>query len=167
MRFKFLTLALCIALAGSGCVSSSSLEAYQPKDPEEALVVSMLMRIPNGIAARSLEMMMLPYSEDVYIGNFSKYIGAAGPTAPLSISKQELGSVYKEMFRRSKDISMDVKNFRVTVQGNRAVAQARTELLFKIEASKGEERNQTFRNDVTWRMRRTPAGWRIVEEIWE
>jgi hypothetical protein len=167
MRYKFLALGLCIALAGSGCVSGSTLESYQPKNPEEVLVVSMLMRIPNGIKARSLEMMMLPYAEDVYIGNFQKYIGVAGPTAPLSISKRELRDAYNEMFRKSKDISMDVKNFRVTVDGNRAVAEARTELLFKIDAPRGEDREQYFRNDVTWRMRRTPAGWKIVEEIWE
>ena len=49
----------------------------------------------------------------------------------------------------------------------RAVAEARTELLFKMEAGRGERREQVFVNDVTWRLRRTPGGWKIVEEIWQ
>lgn len=167
MRYRFVVLGLWLALLASGCVSSSNLEAYRPKNPDEAFIVSVLMRIPDGIKARSVDVIMQPYANDVYIGNFQKYIGIAGPAAPLSISKRELRLAYTDLLKVSKDISMDVKNFRLNVSGNRAVAEARTELLLKLEGTRYEERQQIYRNDVTWRMQRTPAGWKIVEEIWQ
>jgi ketosteroid isomerase-like protein len=160
-------LGILAILALSGCVTSPSLESYRPKDQEEAQVITMLMRIPNGIKSRSVELIMQPYAEDVYIGNFQKYLGVAGPTAPVRISKAELRSVYTEVFRGAKDVSMDVKEFRVAVKGDRAIAEAKTEMLYKIEAGRRESRQQLFRNDVTWQLRRTPAGWKIVEEIWQ
>jgi ketosteroid isomerase-like protein len=109
---------------------------------------------------------MLPYADDVYIANFQKYLGVAGPGAPTSLSKAELRLVYAELFRSFKDIGMDVKDVHLTLRGDRAVVEARTELLFKLEAGRREARQQTFVNDVTWQMRRTPAGWKIVEETW-
>lgn len=167
MRYRLVLLGLWLTLVVSGCASGPTLETYKPKNQDEALITSMLMRIPNGIKARSLDMILQPYAEDVYVGNFQKYLGVAGPTAPLSISKRDLREIYTEAFRGSKDISMDVKNFRLAVSGDRAVAEALTELLFRREAGRGEARQEVFRNDVTWRMRRTPNGWRIVEEIWQ
>lgn len=167
MRYRLVALGVWLALLASGCGGSSSLGAYRPKNPDEAFIVSMLMRIPNGIKARSLDMVLQPYADDVYVGNFQKYLGVAGPSAPLSISKSDLREVYNQVFRASKDVSMDVKSFRLTVMGDRAAAEARTELLFKREAGRGENREELFRNDVTWRMRRTPNGWKIVEEIWQ
>jgi ketosteroid isomerase-like protein len=62
---------------------------------------------------------------------------------------------------------MDVKDFHLQVRGDRAVAEAKTELLFQQEARRGEARSQVYRNEVTWRLRRTAGGWKIVEEIWE
>lgn len=167
MRYRPVLLGLTLALVVSGCVGGSTLETYKPKNQDEAFIISMLMRIPNGIKARSLDMILQPYAEDVYVGNFQKYLGVAGPTAPLSLSKPDLREVYYQVFRASKEISMDVKNVRLTVSGDRAVAEAQTELLFKREGGRGEAHEELFRNDVTWRMRRTPNGWRIVEEIWQ
>lgn len=167
MRHGSLAVGVLLALVISGCVSSSNLESYRPKNQDEALVVSTLLKIPNGIKARSVELILQPYADDVYVGNFQKYLGVASPTAPLSISKRDLRGVYAEVFRAAKDVSMDVKDFRLTVSGDRAVAEARTELLYKFEAGRRESRQETFRNDVTWRLRRTPAGWKIVEEIWQ
>jgi len=167
MRYRLVLLGLWLTLVVSGCATGPTLETYKPKNQDEALIISMLSRIPNGIKARSLDMILVPYAEDVYVGNFQKYLGVAGPAAPLSISKSDLRDVYYQVFRSAKEVSMDVKNVRVTVSGDRAVAEARTELLFKREVGRNEEREQLFRNDVTWRMRRTPNGWKIVEEIWE
>jgi ketosteroid isomerase-like protein len=150
----------------SGCASSPSLQSYQPKNQDEALVVSALMKIPNGIKFRSLDLILQPYADDVYIGNFQKYLGVAGPTAPLSISKADLRSVYTQVFRGAKEVDMDVKEFQLTVMGDRAVALAATELLFKVERGRKETGKEIYRNEVTWRLRRTPAGWKIVEEIW-
>jgi ketosteroid isomerase-like protein len=166
MRYRLVPLGLWLTLVVSGCAGGSTLETYKPKNQDEAFIISMLVRIPNGIKARSLDMILVPYAEDVYVGNFQKYLGVAGPSAPLSISKPDLREVYHQVFRASKDVSMNVKNVRVTVSGDRAVAEAQTELLFKREAGRGENREELFRNDVTWRMRRTPNGWKIVEEIW-
>lgn len=167
MSHRSLALGVFLVLAASACVGSSTLEGYRAKNQDEALVISTLLKIPNGIKARSVEMLLQPYAEDVYVGNFQKYLGVAGPSAPLSISKRDLRGVYAEVFRAAKDISMDVKDFRLTVSGDRAVAEARTELLYKFEAGRREARQDVFRNDVTWRLRRTPAGWKIVEEIWQ
>lgn len=160
-------LSLLLSLAIAGCAMSPKLESYRPKDADENAIVSTLRKIPYGMNARSLDILLQPYAEDVYVGNFHKYLGVAGPSAPLSISRRDLRGVYTELFRASKDISMDVKNFRLSVTGERAVALARTELLLKHEGGRRDEKEQLFVNDVTWRLRRTAAGWKIVEEIWQ
>ena len=167
MRNRLVLLGLWLTLVVNGCASGPTLETYKPKSQDEALIISMLIRIPNGIKARSVDMILMPYAEDVYVGNFQKYLGVAGPTAPPSLSKSDLRDVYTQVFRASKEISMDVKDLRLTVAGDRAAAEARTELLFKREAARGEKREEVFRNNVTWRLRHTPAGWKIVEEMWQ
>jgi hypothetical protein len=63
---------------------------------------------------------------------------------------------------------MDVKDVHMTIGGDRAVVEAKTELLLKNEAGRGESKQgDIFRNEVVWRMQRTPLGWKIVEEIWQ
>lgn len=166
MRHRQLAWLLGLSILLSGCATRPSLESYQPKNPDETQVVATLLKIPNGIKIRSLDLILQPYAEDVYIANFQKYLGVAGPTAPTSISKPDLRSVYTEVFRSAKEVEMDVKDFQLTLTGDRAVAQAATELLFKVERGRRETGKETFRNEVTWRLRRTPAGWKIVEEIW-
>jgi len=89
MTFRAIALSVGLLLTASGC-APVTIETYKPKDQDEAFIVSSLMRIPNGVKAKSLEIMMQPYADDVYVGNFSKYIGVAGPSAPLNISKREL-----------------------------------------------------------------------------
>lgn len=165
MRHRALSLGFLLAFAVSGC-AAPSLDSYQPNNQDEAQIVTSLMKIPNGIKARSVELLLQPYADDAYIGNFQKYLGVAGPTAPLSISKADLRSVYTQVLRSAKEVDMDVKDFQLTVMGDRAVAQAATELLFKVERGRKETGKEIFRNEVTWRLRRTPAGWKIVEEIW-
>ena len=166
MRRTLTALSPLLALAIAGCAMSPKLESYRPKDADENAIVSTLLKIPYGIKARALDVLLQPYAEDVYVGNFFKYLGVARPTAPLSISKADLRVTYAELFRASKDISMDVKDFRLSVTGERAVALARTELLLKHEGGRRDEKEQLFVNDVTWRLRRTAGGWKIVEEIW-
>ena len=166
MRHRQLAWLLWLIVLLSSCASHPSLGSYQPKNQNEAIVVSTLLKIPNGIKARDLDLILQPYADDVYVGNFNKYLGVAGPTAPLSISKADLRSVYTQVFRSAKEVEMDVKDFQLTLTGDRAVAQAATELLFKVERGRKEAGKEIFRNEVTWRLRRTPAGWKIVEEIW-
>jgi ketosteroid isomerase-like protein len=165
VKFRVPVLGALLALAGWGC-ASTTLESYDPKSQDEAQVVSMLRRIPNGIKVRSLDLIMQPYAEDVFIGNFQRYLGVAAPTAPQAISKADLRLAYAQLFRAARDFSMDVKDVQLTLSGDRAVVEARTELLLKFEAGRKERKQEVFVNDVTWRLRRTPAGWKIVEEIW-
>jgi ketosteroid isomerase-like protein len=168
VRNRWLASGLWFSLVVSSCASSSGLEAYRPKDADEAALVSSLARIPNGFKGKSVDMVMQAYADDLYVGNFHKYLGPASPTAPVSISKAELREVYTQIFRGFKDVSLGVKDFRLTVNGDRAVAEAKTELLLKNEAGRGESKQgDVYRNEVIWRMRRTPAGWKILEEIWQ
>ena len=158
---------LCLVLIGAGC-APPVIQNYEPKDATEAQIVAQLIKIPNGLKARNVDLMMQPYADDVYIANFSKYLGVASPTAPLSLSKTELRATYGELLHSKADLSMDVKNLKLIIAGERATAEAYTELLFKQEAGKGEsKKGQLFKNYVTWRLKKTPLGWRIVEEVWE
>lgn len=166
MRDRQFAWLLWLIVLLAGCASGSSLESYQPKNPDEAQVVAALLKIPNGIKYKSLDLILQPYAEDVYVGNFQKYLGVSGTTAPSSLSKAELRSVYTQVLRSAKEVEMDVKDFQLTLTGDRAVALAATELLFKVERGRKEAGKEVFRNEVTWRLRRTPAGWKIVEEIW-
>lgn len=166
IRLRLLALP-CLMLLWTGC-APPIIQNYEPKDATEAQIVAQLVKIPNGMKARNVDLMMQPYADDVYIGNFSKYLGVASPTAPLSLSKTELRATYGELLHSKADLSMDVKNLKLTVAGERATAEAYTELLFKQEAGRGEsKKGQLFKNYVTWRLKRTPLGWRIVEEVWE
>jgi len=167
MRRTLAALSPLLALAIAGCAMLPKLESYRPKDADETAIVSTLLKIPYGIKARALDILLQPYAEDVYVGSFYKYLGVAGPTAPLSVSRADLRSAYSELFRASKDITMEVKDFRLSVTGERASALARTELQLRYEGGRGLAKEQMFVNDVTWRLRRTAAGWKIVEEIWE
>jgi ketosteroid isomerase-like protein len=155
-----------LALILSGC-ASTTIQSYQPKTQDEALVLATLMKIPNGIKDRSLDLIMQPYAEDVYIGNFQKYLGVAAPDAPLKISKQELRQVYARLFKDVKTLSMTVTDFHVNVSGDRAVAQGRTTLSYKVEGGRGEKRDEVLPNDVLWRLQHTPNGWKIKEEIYQ
>ncbi len=110
---------------------------------------------------------MQAYADDLYVGNFNKFLGVAKDTSAMRIGKPELRQAYIQVFRSPsvKEISMDVKDFRLIVQGDRAVAEANTELLTKVEAGRKESRDDLMRNEVTWRLKRSPLGWRIQEEI--
>ncbi|HSD51456.1 MAG TPA: hypothetical protein VLG48_08610 [Candidatus Methylomirabilis sp.] len=167
MRHSQVAWLLGLSVLLSGCATHPSLERYQPKNRDEAQVVAMLLKIPNGIKAKDVELVLQPYADDVYVGNFQKYLGVASPTAPVSLSKADLRPVYNEVIRSAKQVEMDVKDFQLTLTGDRAVAQAATELLFRVERGRGEKGKEIYRNEVTWRLRRTPLGWRIVEEIWQ
>jgi ketosteroid isomerase-like protein len=166
VRHGIAVVGIVLALSLSGC-APSKIEAYRPKNAEEALVVSTLLKIPAGINGKSVDLLMQPYADDVYIGNFHKYIGVAGPSAPRNISKADLRIAYTQLFKSVKSLSVDLTDFQLTVSGDRAVALARLELLFKLEAGRGDPKEQLIRNDVTWRMKYTPVGWKIQEEIFE
>ncbi len=166
MRYRSVVLSFGLMLIAAGC-APLTIQTYKPKDQDETFIVSMLTKIPDGIKARSVELIMQPYADNVYVGGFQRYIGVADPAAPLTISKRELRTAYTDLLKASKDITMTVKDFQLNVSGNLAVAEARTELILKNEATRAEARQQTFVNDVVWRMQHTPAGWRIVEEIWQ
>jgi ketosteroid isomerase-like protein len=144
-----------------------ALKSYKPKTDDETRIVSILMRISKGMEIKSIEVLMLPYADDVYIGNFQKYIGLSSPGAPTRVSKLELTQAYVQLFKSTKELSMDVTDFRLTVSGDRAVAEGRLEILYKIEAGRKEARSDYIRNDVTWRLKRTPLGWKIVEEVYQ
>ncbi|HEX7547620.1 MAG TPA: hypothetical protein VF417_01360 [Candidatus Methylomirabilis sp.] len=166
MTSRMTAMTLCVALIATGC-ASTSLKSYKPKTDDETQVVSMLMRISRGMEIKSMETLMQPYADDVYIGNFQKYIGVSSPGAPTHVSKLELAQAYLQLFKATKEMSMDITEFRLTVSGDRAVAEGRVEILYKIEAGRKEARSDYIRNDVTWRLKRTPLGWKIVEEVYQ
>ena len=166
MTSRMMAMTLCVALVATGC-ASMALKSYKPKTDDETRIVSILMRISKGMEIKSIEVLMLPYADDVYIGNFQKYIGLSSPGAPTRVSKLELTQAYVQLFKSTKELSMDVTDFRLTVSGDRAVAEGRLEILYKIEAGRKEARSDYIRNDVTWRLKRTPLGWKIVEEVYQ
>lgn len=167
VRCGMVALGFWLAISAGGCTNTSSLQNYRPRNPDEALVVATLLKIPTGIHDKNLDLVMQPYADDVYIGNFYKYLGVAGPSASLTITKVELRIAYAQLFRAVKEVSMDVIDFRVTVQGDRAVAEARTELLPMVESGRKEHQPDVIRNDILWRLKRTPNGWKIQEEIYQ
>jgi ketosteroid isomerase-like protein len=127
--------------------------------------VATLKRIPTGVKAKSVETLLQAYDDDLYVGNFNKYLGVATDPSVSRIGKRELRQAYIQVFRAVKELSMDVKDFRLVVQGDRAVAEAYTEILVKLEAGRKEARENLIRNEVTWRLKRGPMGWRVKEEI--
>ena len=166
MKLRFLVATVWLALVASGC-AGTSLESYKAKSSDEEIIVATLRKIPNGIKARSVEIIMQAYADDLYVGNFNRFLGVASDTSAQRIGKPELRQAYSQVFRASnvKEMSMDIKDLRLTVHGDRAVAEADTDLLVKMEAGRKESRQDLFRNEVTWRLKRGPLGWRIHEEI--
>ena len=166
VKLRFVVATLWLALAVSGC-AGVSLESYKPKNSDEEKIVATLMRIPNGIKAKSVDILMQAYADDLYVGNFNKFMGVATDTSAMRIGKAQLRQAYTQVFRAPnvKEISMDVRDLRLSVQGDRAVAEAYTELLTQIEAGRKESRQDVVRNEVTWRLKRSPLGWKIQEEV--
>lgn len=167
VRYGWLAGACGLVLAvlmTSGC-ATTTLQSYKPANDDEAAIVTTLMRLPNGMKAKSAETMMLAYADDVYVGNFHKYLGVATEQSMQRIGRRELYQAYTQVFKSVRDISMEIKDFQLTVQGDRAVAEATTDLLVKVEAGRKEKREDVIRNEVTWRLKRGPLGWRIQEEI--
>jgi ketosteroid isomerase-like protein len=165
---RILIVPLAVAILLAGCATGTSLTGYSPKTPEERLIVSTLQRIPAGVGTRSIETILQAYDDNVYVGNFHKYLGVAGPGSPTSLrGREQVRQVYASILRSVKDISLEVRDFRLTVSGERAVATGWIEMTLKMEAARGEPRSELVRNNVTWRVRRTPAGWKIVEEVFE
>ncbi len=144
-----------------------SLKAYKPKTDDEAQIITVLMRISRGMEMKSIEVTMQPYADDLYVGNFHKYIGVSTPGAAIRVSKPELAQAYVQLFRNTKELSMDITDFKLNVSGERAVAEGRIEILYKIEAGRKEARQDYIRNDVVWVLKRTPLGWKIFEEKYQ
>jgi len=67
---RALALWFSVAIAMAGC-AANSIENFKGKNSDEAQIAGLIRRIPDGIKARSLNVVMLPYTEDVYIGNFT------------------------------------------------------------------------------------------------
>ena len=164
MKYRSVAAAMSAMVLLAGC-AAGTLASYQAKDGDEALIVAVLMKIQNGVKAKSVELLMQAYADDLYVGNFNKYLGVATDPSVVRIGKPELRQAYVQTFRAVKEISMEVKDFRLIVQGDRAVAEGDTELLVKVEAGRKEARENLIRNEVTWRLKRGPMGWRIQEEI--
>jgi ketosteroid isomerase-like protein len=163
---RMMAIPLCVALIATGC-ASTSLKSYKSKTDDETQVVSVLMRISKGMEIKSIETLMQPYADDVYIGNFQKYIGVSSPGAPTRVSKLELTQAYVQLFRNTKELSMDITDFKLNVSGDRAVAEGRVEILYRIEAGRKEARSDYIRNDVVWVFKRTPLGWKVFEEKYQ
>lgn len=164
MSYRCVAVALSMIVVLAGC-ATTTLESYKAKDSDEAVIVTVLMKIQNGVKAKSVDLIMQAYADDLYVGNFNKYIGVASENAAVRIGKSELRQAYTQVFRSVKEISMEVKDFHLIVQGDRAVAEGYTELLVKIEAGRKEARENLVRNELTWRLKRGPMGWRVQEEI--
>jgi ketosteroid isomerase-like protein len=164
VKVRGVLFSLWLALIVAGC-AGTTLQSYQPKNNDESLIVAALMRIPAGINSKSVEILLQAYADDVYVGNFNKYLGVATDRSAYRIGKPELRQAYTQTFRSVKEISMEVKEFHLTLQGDRAVAEAFTELTVKQEAGRKEAKQELVRNEVTWRLRRGPLGWRIQEEV--
>jgi ketosteroid isomerase-like protein len=157
----------CLAVVLSACAMGPSLSSYKAKTEEEALVVSMLQRIPAGVKARQVDMIMQAYDDDVFVGNFRKYLGVATPDSPATLrGKAQVRQVYQSILTGGgvKDVSLDVRDFAVMVSGNHASAQGWIEMKLKLEAGRREAKDELVRNNVNWRLRRTPLGWKIYEE---
>ncbi len=168
MKYGTLVWAALLVLGLSGC-APTTIQSDQPKNQDERLVVSAIAKIPDGVNNRSLDIIMQPYADDAYIGNFQKYLGVVAPGAPISCNKRELRATYAELFKNVnvKDLSMRLQDFRVVISGDRAVAEGETELSWKTEGSREDRREERILNDVLWRLQRTPAGWKIKEEIYQ
>ena len=124
MKVRQVLFSLWLVLIVTGC-AGTTLQSYQPKNNDEALVVATLTRISDGIKAKSVEAVMSAYADDAYIGNFNRYLGVATDRSAARIGKPELRQAYTQTFRAVKEIAMDVKEFRLTLQGDRAVVEAR------------------------------------------
>jgi hypothetical protein len=158
----------------AGCGGPPKLVSFKPKNQDEAVIAAQVMKIQNGMNLRSIDLMMQPYAEDAYIGNFHKYLGIASPGAFRSITKQQLRGAYTDLFKAVKDLQMEITEFDLTVVGDRASGRGKIEIVLKTEKGKGEHKRgsagasgDSIVNEVIWRMKKMPEGWKIQEEIFQ
>jgi hypothetical protein len=160
-------LAVCTLLLAA-CGGPPTLERFKPANQDESVIVSQILKIQNGINTRALDLVMQPYADDAYIGNFHKYLGVATPGALRSVTRAQLRGAYYDLFRSVKELSIEITNFRLTVSGSTATALGVVEMAYMGERGKGEsKRPDVVQNEVLWRLKRGPTGWRIAEEIYQ
>jgi ketosteroid isomerase-like protein len=166
VRIIWLVIGTLVVLAGCTQVTVSN---YPAKTQDEEQIVQVFNRIAGGVKSQSPNLIMQAYADDVYVGNFNKWVGVSKERENTSLNKAGLRQVYVKLFRATsvKEMSMEITRFQVTVTGDRASATGRTEIRFKLEAARKEAREDTILNDVLWRLKRGPGGWKIVEEIYQ
>jgi len=168
VRVRTISLAFGTVLALAAC-SPVTISNYSPKSADEEQIVQVFKRMAQGVSSRSPDLIMQAYADDVYVGNFNKWTGVSRERQNTTLDKAGLKQVYTKLFKATgvKDIAMEVTNFTLTVTGDRAAAEGRTEFKLRLEGGRKEVRDDTIRNDVVWRMKRGPAGWKIVEEVYQ
>jgi ketosteroid isomerase-like protein len=169
MTWRLTVISLAVySLLLAGCGGPPTLERFKPANQDEAVIASQILKIQNGINTRSLDLVMQPYAEDAFIGNFHKYLGVATPGALRSVTRVQLRMAYNDLFRAVKEVSIEITNFRLTISGNSAAALGKVEMVYSVERSRGDsKRPDIVQNEVLWRMKKGPTGWRIAEEIYQ
>ena len=168
MRSRTVGFAVGMLFALAGC-SAMTLSNYTPKSADEEQIVQVFRKIQQGVNSRSPDIVMQAYADDLYVGNYNKWVGVSRERQNTSLDKAGLRQVYTKLFKASsvKDISMEITGFKLTVTGDRAAAEGRQELRARLEAGRRESRDDNIRNDVVWRLKRGPGGWKIVEEVYQ
>ncbi len=158
---------MCVVL--SGCAAEViPLSAYVPASPQEAGVLVPLLAIIEGVRDRNVDTIVGAYASDARIANFADIFSRPSLIRPAMqpvVTREELRSLYETEFATTSLTSVKFYDPRIHLADPEATVtvqerMARVDRLWR-------SRRVMYAAEAVFKLRREPAGWRIVEDRYD
>ncbi len=157
---------MAVALLLGGCAAGAvPLAEHMAATPEEAAILAPLAAITEGVRTRDVDRVLGAYAEDARAANFAAVFTRPlfiQPAAPPTLTRAELGAVYRREFQESRATSVRFYDPRIERAGGEATVTAR-ERVTRVD-SRWRSRRVLYAAEAVFRLRREAGGWRIVED---
>jgi hypothetical protein len=159
-------LVVAASILASGCAPTGApLAEYLAATPEDAAVLAPLEAITEGARRRDVDRSLGAYADDARAANFAAVFTRPfliQPTATPTLTRAELGAVYRKEFQESRATSIRFYDPRVERADGEATVIAR-ERVTRVDLL-WRSRRVLYTAEAVFRLRREAGGWRIVED---
>ncbi len=166
VRLEAAALTVAAALLASGCAPTAvPLATYLAATPEDAAVLAPLEAITEGVRTRDVDRILGAYADDARAANFAAVFTRPlfiQPTAALTLTRAELGGVYRKEFQESRATSVRFYDPGVQRADGEATVTARDRVTRVDQLWRS--RRVLYTAEAVYRLRREAGGWRIVED---
>lgn len=165
-RAPLAALAVAAAILASGCAPTAApLAEYIAATPADAAVLAPLEAVTEGVRTRDVDRILGAYADDARAANFAAVFTRPlliQPMATPTLTRAELGAVYRKEFQESRATSVTFSDPRVERADGEATVIAR-ERVTRVDL-RWRSRRVLYTAEAVFRLRRQAGGWRIVED---